>query len=194
LIVFEGLDRSGKSTQATLLEQYLNSIGQCCELIRFPNRNTVTGQLIDQYLSQKMDMNPQTIHLLFSTNRWESFEEMKLKLLRGVTLIVDRYVDSGFVYSVAKGLDRGWCRASDVGLLLPDVTFFLSIDPTLTAKRQDYGKERFEKIEFQSKVKILFQECQHVSLDATLSIEKLSGLIQEQVQLIPRSNPLLYIQ
>jgi dTMP kinase len=67
LVVFEGLDRSGKSTQSKLLHENLeNSV-----LVRFPNRETTTGKIIDTYLKGTQDLCDEAIHLLFSANRWE---------------------------------------------------------------------------------------------------------------------------
>ena len=69
-IVFEGLDRSGKSSQAKKIAQYLNA-----EQLSFPNRlNCESGKLLDLYLKnkQEMDMGDEAVHLLFSMNRWET--------------------------------------------------------------------------------------------------------------------------
>ena len=67
LIVFEGGDRSGKSTQ---VQRLVDSLSMCV-MQRFPDRTTHTGQIINSYL-QGDPMNDQAMHLLFSANRWES--------------------------------------------------------------------------------------------------------------------------
>ena len=66
LIVVEGLDRSGKSTQVERLVQRLQA-----QLVKFPDRTTSIGTMINSYLTQQSDVNDQSIHLLFSANRWE---------------------------------------------------------------------------------------------------------------------------
>lgn len=71
LIVLEGLDRSGKSSQSSRLVSYLERHGHMAELWRFPDRNTSVGQMISSYLSNKSQLDDHTIHLLFSANRWE---------------------------------------------------------------------------------------------------------------------------
>lgn len=69
-IVFEGIDRCGKSTQAALLSKSLpSSIG-----IRYPDRTSTIGTLINSYLASASNMSDETIHLLFSANRWEANE------------------------------------------------------------------------------------------------------------------------
>ncbi|MEY4861051.1 MAG: hypothetical protein RL059_750 [Bacteroidota bacterium] len=76
----------------------------------------------------------------------------------GVTCIVDRYAFSGVAYSVANGLDFDWCKAPDIGLLKPDIVFYLKMDPLLASKRGDYGQEKYEKVEFQQLVAQAFEK------------------------------------
>lgn len=71
LIVLEGLDRSGKTSQSTRLLSYLEGLGHSAELWRFPDRTTCVGQMISSYLSNESQLDDRTIHLLFSANRWE---------------------------------------------------------------------------------------------------------------------------
>lgn len=71
LIVLEGLDRSGKTSQSSRLLTYLEGRGHSVELWRFPDRSTSVGQMISSYLSNKSQLDDHTIHLLFSANRWE---------------------------------------------------------------------------------------------------------------------------
>lgn len=71
LIVLEGLDRSGKSSQCSRLVSYLQEESIPVEACHFPNRSTSVGQMISTYLANKSELDDQTIHLLFSANRWE---------------------------------------------------------------------------------------------------------------------------
>jgi hypothetical protein len=82
-----GIDRCGKSTQVKLLTDGLNALGQTSEAIRFPNRESNIGQLINAYLSSTSNLNDQTIHLLFSANRWEQSTDIEAKLRSGVNLV-----------------------------------------------------------------------------------------------------------
>lgn len=103
LIVIEGVDRSGKSTQCKKLVQSLEKMNIKSKLINFPDRSTTTGKLIDEYLKNKECKLPdEAIHLLFTANRWENLEKMKSLLNEGVTLVVDRYSYSGIVFSAVK--------------------------------------------------------------------------------------------
>lgn len=70
-IVLEGTDRVGKSTQAKLLAETLSGIyGNETYLISFPDRSTVIGKNLSNYLSGKLEINPHAVHLLFTANRW----------------------------------------------------------------------------------------------------------------------------
>ena len=81
LIVLEGLDRSGKSSQCLKLASSLASQGFPVEAWRFPDRTTAMGKMISSYLSSKEDMDDRTIHLLFSANRWEKRSFSKSPLI-----------------------------------------------------------------------------------------------------------------
>lgn len=74
------------------------------------------------------------------------------------TLILDRYVPSGIVFSAAKGLSIPWCRAPDIGLPRPDIIIFLSLTPEEQAARKGFGDERYEQTEMQNAVRGLFEQ------------------------------------
>ncbi|KAK1389701.1 dTMP kinase [Heracleum sosnowskyi] len=185
LVVLEGLDRCGKTSQSTRLVNNLDELGYPAELFRFPDRNTVIGQMISSYLNSDSQLDNHTIHLLFSANRWEKRSLMESKLQRGITLIVDRYAYSRVAFSAAKGLDIEWCKAPDMGLLAPDLVLYLDISPEffLSSKRGGYGGERYEQLEFQKKVAQAYQVLRDDSwkiIDANLSVEG----VEEQMKSI----------
>nr|POF26498.1 isoform 2 of thymidylate kinase [Quercus suber] len=129
LVVLEGLDRSGKTSQSSRLLSYLEGLGHSAELWRFLDRSTDVGQMISSYLSNKSQLDDHTIHLLFSANHWEKRSLMETKLKIGTTLIVNHYFYSGVAFSSAKGLGVEWCKALEVGLLAPDLVLYLDIQP-----------------------------------------------------------------
>ncbi|KAF8102432.1 hypothetical protein N665_0198s0135 [Sinapis alba] len=182
LIVVEGLDRSGKSTQCAKLRSFLESSGHPTELWRFPDRETSVGQMISAYLSNKSQLDDHTIHLLFSANRWEKRSLMEEKLKTGTTLIVDRYSYSGVAFSSAKGLGIEWCKAPEVGLLAPDSVLYLDISPERAAERGGYGDERYERVDFQRKVAGFYQTLRDSSwkiIDAGETMEEVEKKIQQ---------------
>jgi dTMP kinase len=192
LIVFEGLDRSGKSTQAQLLVNALmEKFKMQCELWKYPNRTTKIGTIINDYLMNKTEVNDQTIHLLFSANRWETVDEMKKKLNSGVNLIIDRYAFSGSAYSAAKkNMSLEWCKQCDTGLPKPDLVCFMDTSASLELGSRDcFGMERYEKIDFLSIVYKNYQEMfkfgeAHENcfiVDAMQSIDSIHEKILEKV-------------
>ena len=189
LIVLEGCDKSGKTTQCRKLVQHLIDMGRQAELWRFPERSTAIGSVINDYIGRKCELEDRAIHLLFSANRWEMTPKMKAKLNDGVTLIVDRYAYSGVAFTAAKGLNMEWCKSCDRGLPRPDAVFYLDIDVEDASVRGDFGGERYEVSDFQKKVQKLFRSLEDDSwrtVDARRSIEDihsdLSGNVVEVME------------
>lgn len=105
LVVVEGVDRCGKTSQTLKLVESLNKKNIPAERMAFPDRTTWTGNVISKYLSDKdCKLSDEAIHLLFTANRWEKVEKIKERLNNGVTLVVDRYSYSGIAFSTAKGI------------------------------------------------------------------------------------------
>ena len=123
LIIFEGLDRSGKTTQSKLLSQSLKKLGLTVNNFRFPERTTDIGKMISGFLAEKKPMGNELLHLLFSANRWELKDEIESRLYKGEVVIIDRYAFSGVAYSGAKGLDVNWCKSSDKGKVFVSLEF-----------------------------------------------------------------------
>ncbi|KXN68751.1 deoxythymidylate kinase-like protein [Conidiobolus coronatus NRRL 28638] len=185
LIVVEGCDRSGKTTQTQLLANYLTSKSLDNEVMKFPDRTTELGKMINSYLTNKKNFNDQLIHLLFSSNRWEKLEEMENKLNQGVNLIVDRYAYSGAVFSSAKGLDLEWCKNPDRGLLTPDLVLFLDVDPSKVTNREGFGDERYEVTDFQIKVRKQFLNLKTEDwkvIDGTQSINQVQSEVNKEIE------------
>lgn len=181
-IVFEGVDRSGKSTQCQNLVKNLTDAGVIAERWSFPDRTTPTGQMIDAYLRSQSDLDDASVHLLFSANRWEKKSELLSKLESGVTLVVDRYAFSGAVFTAAKGipgLDLEWSKAPDRGLPAPDAVLYLNLTVEAAAKRGCFGDERYEKEELQQKVRKLYSSLAKevrgwTQVDAAQSVDDLN--------------------
>lgn len=158
-IVFEGLDRSGKSTQSRKLHEAFKTLNLESELWQYPNRSTAIGQLINKYLKKEIELDDTAVHLLFSANRWETAKTLREKLNSGISLIVDRYAYSGVAYTAAKeGFSLDWCKSCDNGLPKPDLVFFMDSQSETLASRQDFGAERYETTDFQKRVYTNFKK------------------------------------
>jgi len=189
--VFEGLDRSGKSTQSRRLHKSLEQQGQA-KWMCFPNRSTPSGVLIDLYLRNRIELTDQAIHELFSANRWEMAESIVDDLNQGCSIVCDRYAFSGVAYSTAKGLDLQGCKEPDRGVPVPDGVFFLHVDEKVGASRANFGDERYENATMQSQVRKVFQESAlregvfWNDVDGARDIETISseiaGIVQDLMQ------------
>ena len=190
LIVFEGIDQSGKSTAARRVKELLNEKGKQVIIQSFPDRSNETGKLIDYYLHNKTcQLSQQAIHLLYSANRWELSQKIKEHLENGVNVICDRYLFSGIAYSVASGLDKEWCLACDKGLPEPDVVIFFDLSLEEAQKRRrtlSRDVDNYETIEFQRKVKRAYDELRRelnwISVDANVDQETLAKNITSIIQ------------
>lgn len=184
-LVIEGLDKSGKSTQARLLCKNLRERGHVVELLSFPDRTTEIGGLLDRYLRNDLDLDERTAHLLFSANRWEAVQRIKSLLGFGCTVILDRYSFSGIAYSMLRGsCTWEWCQGTEQGLPEPDVIFFMDMDLESLKQRTTAVAERFETTDVQRRVRDnffrLINRFQHFNwhlVDANRSIEK----VQEEL-------------
>ncbi|XP_075057867.1 thymidylate kinase [Mixophyes fleayi] len=186
LIVLEGADRAGKSTQARRLVEALRERGYQAEGLRFPERTTEIGRLVGSYLEKKNDIEDHTVHLLFSANRWEHVPTMKEKLRSGITLVVDRYAFSGVAFTSSKqNFSLNWCKQPDVGLPKPDLVLFLNLSPEDAAKRGDFGNERYETNSFQQNVQKRYAELMEDKsinwkvIDAAQSVEDVHNAIRQ---------------
>jgi dTMP kinase len=144
-ILLEGVDRCGKTTQCGLLLKHLLSLSIAAVALRFPDRTTNVGQLIDGYLRSGQDIDDRAVHLLFSANRWEAAPTLSQHLADGTSIVCDRYAYSGVAFSSAKtqedrqsigeDLSIEWCKAPDAGLPAPDVVIFLDLSQEESEKR-----------------------------------------------------------
>lgn len=160
-IVFEGADRSGKTTQTRRITEALRVAGfkvaEHCPW-RFPDRTTKVGKLIDSYLKDNEDLDDNVLHLLFSANRWEKVNELNAALDNGKTVIVDRYAFSGVAYSAAKGINDDWCKGADAGLPAPDLVVYLDLPYEAAVIRGAFGAERYEREAMQRAVAVQFRK------------------------------------
>ena len=184
LIVFEGADRCGKSTQTRLLVDALAGRGADATLQRFPDRQTAIGSMIDRYLKCEAELDDRAVHLLFAANRWECSGALAARVRAGGVVVCDRYAYSGVAFSGAKpGLGLAWCKRPDVGLPEPDAVIYLDLPTEDAERRGDFGAERYERGDMQRRVADNFRQLidgdararpglWHV-LDARRSIEDL---------------------
>ncbi|MBP5397753.1 MAG: dTMP kinase [Bacteroidales bacterium] len=189
LIVLEGLDGAGKSTQVKRLKAWLETIPQGLDYIHFPRYDSpVYGGLITRFLKGEFGDNgavhPQLVALLFAEDRRAAADEIRASLEKGRFVLLDRYVYSNIAYQCAKTDSpeeterlRRWIldtEYKEFGIPKPDLNLFLDVpisfvEQQLRAQREgsdrDYlqgGRDIHEQdIRFQERVREMYvRECE----------------------------------
>jgi len=145
LISFEGLDQSGKQTQAEAVRDEVIARGRECHLLSFPDYTTSIGSEIGRALHGERDYAPDVMQLLYVANRHERRAEMIRLLEEGAVLVCDRYIASSIAYGEAQGLDAGWLADIQKFLPRPDLTILLDIAPETAVRRKASGRDRYER-------------------------------------------------
>jgi dTMP kinase len=148
-VSFEGVDGSGKSTQAELLEDWLRQEGREVVATREPG-GTPLGERVRQLLLDGEAMAPWSEAALFTAARAELVEHViGPALAGGADVICDRYLDSSLAYQgVARGLGVERVLGFNVEAIrgiLPDVTFLLLVDVDEARKRSAAARDRIER-------------------------------------------------
>lgn len=154
LIVFEGLDQSGKQTQAELLRDRLKQEGYKSRLVSFPDYGTSIGEEIARALQGERDYGPDVMQLLYIANRYERKPDLERWLTGGLMLVCDRYIASSIAYGEASGLDGAWLADMQRFLPQPALTIVLDIAPSTAVARKTIDRDRYERdLELQARVR-----------------------------------------
>jgi dTMP kinase len=145
LIAFEGLDQSGKQTQAERVRDHVVALGRECRLLSFPDYQTPIGIEISKALHGERDYAPDVMQLMYVANRYEKRDEILQELASGTIIVSDRYLASSIAYGEAQGLDPGWLRDIQKYLPQPDLTILLDIAPETAVKRKSVNRDRYER-------------------------------------------------
>jgi dTMP kinase len=157
LIVLEGTDSSGKTTQYNKLVERLKSEGKEIVSYHFPKHGNLFGEVVDDYLmgkfGKKEDLSPEFIAMLYMTDFYNSKKEMDAVLDQGKHIILSRFFSSTLTYqvSLAKKEDKArvWDWIVNVCSLLPqpDLTLVLTVNPEISKKLldNDNNAEEYKK-------------------------------------------------
>ncbi|EKD32670.1 MAG: Thymidylate kinase [uncultured bacterium] len=188
LIVLEGLDGAGKSTQINLLQKYFESSGAVVKYLHFPRFDSpVFGDLIARFLRGDLgsidQVHPYLIALLFAGDRREAGDMIREWLKEGYCVILDRYLYSNIAFQCAKVKDleeaenlRDWIFDTEYikfAIPKPDLNLFLDVPLNFVHKKLNENRKGGDReylqgkrdiheasIEFQSKVRDRYlKEC-----------------------------------
>lgn len=163
LICIEGIDASGKHTQAKRLAEHIGAT-----LISFPSYETPMGKAILGHLKRYWSaaaaatvepagagyfpdaeavraLNALVFQALQVANRMERSGEIKATLASGKSVVLDRYWPSGWVYGTADGLDRDYLLRLHECLPKPDLAILLDVDPDHSVLRRPERRDRYEE-------------------------------------------------
>lgn len=198
-ITFEGLDFSGKSTQAKLLHEFLLSKKIKSILLREPGGTTISEKVREIILDREhIEMTPLTEFMLFSASRSQLVSQIiKPHLKKGYVVICDRYYDSSTAYqSYGGSLElKQVQKVNDIatGSLKPDMTIFIDLAPKTAFKRaalRGKDKDRMENknLKFYNKVYKGFHQIANqnkkrfVVIKGTLTIDKIHAILAEKLR------------
>jgi dTMP kinase len=145
LISFEGLDQSGKQTQAERLLEALRERSDRAHFLSFPDYDTAIGAEIGRALRGDRDYDPDVMQLLYVANRYEYRRTIEGWLRAGGNVVCDRYLASSIAYGEAQGVDAEWLRTIQKHLPQPSLTVLLDIPPEASLARKQRERDRYEQ-------------------------------------------------
>ncbi len=156
LIVLEGINASGKKTQAELLVHNLKRMGRKAVLIDFPSYETPVGKLIASYLKGQFGARskapPQFALLLYALDRYSRKAEIEGFLRNGYAVVLDRYTQANLAFQTA-GLSAqrrknmlAWIEKVEEGLPKADVVVFLDVPPSQSASLLEKRKSKIRGV------------------------------------------------
>jgi dTMP kinase len=145
LIAFEGLDQSGKQTQAERLLEAFRTAGHRAEFLTFPEYTTAIGEEIGRALQGKRGYQPDTLQLLYIANRFEFRPRITAWLEAATMVVCDRYLASSIAYGEAQGVDAKWLAEIQRFLPQPSLTVLLDMPPEVSLARKKADRDKFER-------------------------------------------------
>jgi dTMP kinase len=201
LIVVEGIDGSGKSTQLHLLDKWLRSLGLSVFFTEW-NSSDVVKEITSKG-KKKALLTPTTFSLLHATDFADRYERNISPLLEaGYFVLADRYVYTAFARDVVRGCSPAWVRKVYSFAAVPDVTFYFRVPPNVAMDRILEGRPKLKYYEagmdlnlsndeyesyriFQSRIvdqyESMVQKDKFVIIDGTLDIEEQQSQMRHRV-------------
>jgi dTMP kinase len=193
-VSIEGVDGSGKSTQAQLLEQHLLALGRDVVATREPG-GTELGEAVRRLVLNGPQMAAWAEAALFAASRAEhAAEVIRPALERGADVVCDRFVDSSLAYQgIARGLGLEPVLQLNLTVLeglLPDRTFVRALDAGAAGARRRGNPDRIEREgdAFQARVGEAYQElaqrfAQRIELlDGSRPAEEIAAVVRGRVE------------
>jgi dTMP kinase len=201
LIVVEGADGSGRSTQIARLVQWLEGAGHATVQVGL-KRSTLVSEELDQ-AQQGNILSHTTLSLFYATDFADQLENIILPSLRaGFMVLADRYIYTLMVRDMVRGIDMAWLRNLYGIALVPDAVFYLNVEPEELVQRNfaknqalDYwesgmdlglSRDMFDSfLQYQGRVAAKFKELQatygFTIVDGRRSPEEIHGELRRRI-------------
>ncbi len=189
LIVFEGMNRSGKTTQAKILYEFLK-IQKFRVLYTKEPQRTAIGAVAKQMIKKK-NFSAEANALAFAADTMHHIDEvLKPAFEKNDFIILDRYFHSSYAYHPLLGCKLEWIKELHRYVLKPDITFILDIPIAEFRNRAQDKDDVFENVAFQEKLRAAYLELPKILaediavLDGTKSIEEIHSQIRKKVMFL----------
>ena len=212
LIVVEGIDGSGKSTQIHLVDRWLRSKGYDVFFTEWNSSETVRE--ITSKGKKKARLTPMTFSLLHSTDFADRYEKNIYPLLRaGYIVLADRYIYTALARDTVRGCDKSWVKNMYKYARKPDLTFYFRVPIETAVNRIISGRPKLKHYEagmdlglskdeyesyriFQGRIvdeyESMINDYNFVVIDGTLEIEKQQDMVRRNVLKVLKMNNKLH--
>jgi len=185
-ICIEGLDKSGKTTQSTLLVEALRRRGYDAIYTAEPSDGKIGSFIREYILNREERVSAMVEALLFAADRVEHTENViKPNLKRGRIVVSDRYLFSSLAYQGAAGLDIEWIRKVNKAAIKPDLAIYIDVPVDVVLQRCQGRKSIMECREIQEKVREIYMKMVHdgelILVDGDRPVEKTARDIETLV-------------
>ena len=178
LIVVEGIDGSGKSTQLHLLDKWLRSLGLNVFFTEW-NSSDVVKEITSKG-KKKALLTPTTFSLLHATDFADRYERNISPLLEaGYFVLADRYVYTAFARDVVRGCTSAWVRKVYSFAVVPDVAFYFRIPPEVAMDRILEGRPKLKYYEAGMDLNLSNDEYESYRIFQSRIVEQYEGMTQK---------------
>lgn len=195
LIVFEGLDGSGKTTQINLLKDWFEKNNKLVHVTKQPTHYYREDKRVRDYLDNGIAPNMYSIALLAAADRtYQNEVEIKPILGKGINIISDRYVYSSFSFFKSRGIEYQEIQTLNKNIKEPDIVIFLDVKPEKALERvklRDGENVKFEEKNTDTFINVRnnFLEIlpeKTLVIDSSRGIEEVHNTILEYIKVVEK--------
>ena len=193
VISFEGLDKSGKHSAMDFASELLEQKGYSVYKLSFPQYDTPIGQLIRQYLTNKLELTPKAFELLLAADKVNSSNKLNELFTQYDFILIDRYVHSQVAYGL-QNASYGYLSTLLSGVVLPDLVIYMDVDVNVSMSRQgEHGdNDKYESnAELLKAVKTNYDQMYRLKQDLFARVDANKSFESVNVQLTNIINNIL---